>query len=72
MQFCTCACDLSLEAPTLCEEFGIALDQFAGHGSAGQLDEGIALVGIVGGDGNLLDLVDCQLGGSPQALDDDL
>lgn len=58
--------------PTLCEELSVALDELAGHGGAGQLVEGIALVGIVGGDSNLLDLVDGQLRGSPQTLDDDL
>lgn len=44
--------------PTFCEELCVALDELAGHGGAGQLVEGIALVGIVGGDSNLLDLVD--------------
>lgn len=58
--------------PTLCEELSVAFDELAGHGSAGQLVEGIALVGVVGGNSNLLDLVDGQLGGSSQTLDNDL
>jgi hypothetical protein len=57
---------------TLCEKIGIPLDQFAGHGRPCQLGERVSVVGLVGANGDLLDLVDSHLGGSPQALDNGL
>jgi hypothetical protein len=57
---------------TLCEKLCVSLDKLARHGSCGELGQGIALIAILGADGNLLDLVDGHLHCSPQTLDDDL
>jgi hypothetical protein len=57
---------------TLCEELGVALDELARHGGAGQLVERVPPVGLIRADLDLLDLVDRHRRRSPQALNDDL
>lgn len=57
---------------TLGEKGGISLDQLAGHGSGGQLGQGLTAVGLVSADRNLLDLVDGHQRRSSQTLDDGL
>ena len=63
---------MTTQKRTLGEELGIPLDQLASHGGAGELSQSLAEIGLVGPDGDLLDLVDGHLGGPPQTLDDDL
>ena len=48
------------------------MDEFAAHGSRGELLQGIALVAGGGIDGDLDDLVDGEVRRSPEALDDGL
>ena len=57
---------------TLCEEVGIAVDQLAAHRGCGEFAQSLALVVLLGVDGNLLDLVDGHGARPPQALDDGL
>lgn len=48
------------------------MNQFAAHGSGGELPESVPLVALLSVDGNLLDLVDGHGARSPQSLDDGL